>query len=186
VDGLLGNIQRVAAAASTAKQASGESLDALNVLLTGNFAGGAGPAHHQLVEKITLSEEQSVELGASLEAMKAAAEPIFERWTTDLAAFTNPDLRQRSQIRLTETRGRYLEILAAVEPAKANCDQVNSTLRDHALFLGNDFNASAVSALAIDTASLKHRALELDRHLDAALMATQSYTNAATPPGVPR
>src|SRR5262249_6264441 len=132
------------------------------------------------------------DLRSSVEPMKAAAGPVFEKWNTDLLSFTSPGMRQRSQARLEETRDRYQAIVVAVEPAESSLDTFNLGLRDIALFLGHDFNSQSVFAIQDDVRTLTDMAAELDTRLGNSLTAAQAYVQSsslpvaapdATPPG---
>ena len=99
-----------------------------------------------------------------------------------MQAFTSLELRLRSQTRLMATRERYNAILVAVDPAQPSFDGFNKNLRDHALFLGHDFNAGSVSQIVEDVRMLTVRVAELDITLDACQEAARGYLEASALP----
>ena len=80
------------------------------------------------------------------------------------------------------TRGRYDAIVAAVEPAQVSLDAFNKGLRDHALFLSNDFNPASLAALKDDVKNLSNLASSLDKQFDECLLATRAYIETAALP----
>ncbi|MEM7200615.1 MAG: DUF2959 family protein [Planctomycetota bacterium] len=182
VDDLVGWIERVHVEAELARQAAGTAVEKLQILTSPEFRGDPLVAYAEFTAAIDHSEQQAEALTASIEPMKAAAGPVFDKWAATLANFSNEQLRARSESRFMFTRESYEAVVAAVEPARDAYVQLNTTLRDHALFLGFDFNASALGALQEDVAVLNHSASELDRWLDQSMVAARAYIESAALP----
>jgi hypothetical protein len=87
-------------------------------------------------------------------------------------------MRDHSQLRLEETRERYEAIVSSAEPAMWAYEAENRSLRDHALFLGHDFNATAVSELEGQVEGLLKHASQLDKRFDAVLKAAKRYVRS--------
>lgn len=179
VDDLVVRIERVYVECELSSQRMHEALESLQVLTAPEFDGDPIAAYDDLLAAIERSEKQSARLGASLEPMKSAAEAFFAQWTTDLEAFTSVKMRERSETRLAETRARYDAILGSAEPAKAALDELNMGLRDHAIYLGNDFNPTAVAEIEDEIAWLAETVEHLDADFQVALAAAHDYTRAA-------
>ena len=182
VDDLLGWIERVHVESEMAKERSHAAIDALRTIAATNFAGEPLAAYNELTQTIDRSLTQANALRTAVQSMKDTAEPVFERWSNDLLAFTSAQMRQRSQARLESTRARYRSILAAVEPAVSSYDAFNNGLRDVQLFLGNDFNQQSVTEIRDDVRGLTTLTGELDRRFDASLLAAQDYIDSASLP----
>ncbi len=178
VDGLLSRIERVQAESLVSKERADAALETLRVLVAPEFRGDAMSTHAALLDAIKLSDVQADRLRASVEPMKKLAESVFERWTKDLESFGNTSMRQRSQVRLEETRARYEDIVTAAVRAQIAYDAYNATLRDHALFLGNDMNAAAIAEIVGDVEKMGVYSQELDRRLEACAAACRTYVDA--------
>ncbi len=100
VDDLLSNIETVQVDVTVAKEKAHSALAALTNLVSPNFTGEAAKAYATLKTSIDDSEKQTLELRRSLPTMSDSAESVFRRWTSDLEAFGNTRMRQRSQERL--------------------------------------------------------------------------------------
>jgi hypothetical protein len=179
VDDLLARIERVQVDAVVSKETGQAPLDQLDALCAPGFTGDAKEAYGHILEKIDLSEKQSRKLKDSVEPMRQSAESIFRQWTTDLQAFGNARMRQRSQTRLDETQSRYQAVYSNAQSALIAYDAYNADLRDLALFLGHDLNASAVAELAGDIVGLKEQMHAVGVRMDAVATAARAYVEAA-------
>jgi hypothetical protein len=179
VDDLLAHVECVQVDSVVSKEASRAALDQLDAICSPTFAGDAKDGYAQLLDKIQTSEKQARKLRGSMEPMRMSAESVFRQWTADLESFGSTRMRQRSQTRLDETQARYRNLYATAQSALIAYDAFNGDLRDHALFLSHDMNASAVAELAGDVKVLRDVLLELDGRMDACAAAARAYVEAA-------
>ena len=179
---LVGSIERVYVDAELSKEKARAAISELESIAAADFEGDAMAAYGKLMVAIDASSKQADQLRASVEPMKASAKPVFDQWAKDLEEFSSPDMRMRSQVRLEATRQRYDAVVAAVEPAQATYDVFNQGLKDHALFLSNDFNPAALAAIQDDVKNLARLASDLERQLDESLLATRAYVETAALP----
>ena len=178
VDDLLGQIERVHAETILAREKSHAVLESLETIAAPNYAGDPLAGFTAFVAAIDLSEQQALALRRSVEPMKSSAETVFARWASDLEGFQSAQMRARSQTRLLETRQLYEAIVTAVDPLQWSLDAYNATLRDHALFLGHDFNASSLSALGGGIDELSDQLDELDVGFDSCEKAASAYVRS--------
>ena len=182
VESFIGWIERVHVDSELAKERALTAVDALQAIMRAKYEGDALVAYDDLVATVEQSERQAGELNSSVDPMISAAEPVFERWEDDLDSFSNPAMRERSEARLEATRARYEAILAVVEPARERLTVLNEGLRDHVVFLANDFNPQAVAAIRGEANKLVTLSLEIEKNLNECLVASREYIeNAALP-----
>jgi len=179
VDDLLAKIERVQVDAVVAKETGQAPLDQLDALCAPGFSGYAKEAYSHILDTLDKSEKQSRKLKDSVEPMRQSAESIFRQWTTDLQAFGNARMRQRSQARLDETQSRYQAVFANAQSALIAYDAYNADLKDLALFLGHDLNASAVAELGTDIQGLKEEMHQVAVRMDAVANAARVYVEAS-------
>jgi len=179
VDGLLTQIERVHVDATVAKEKAHNALTQLSTLVSPNFTGDATKAYASLKDAIDASEDQTSALRRSVGPMVESAEDVFRRWTSDLEGFGNSRMRQRSQARLDETRGRYQSVLTATQSLLISFDSFNADLKDTALFLGNDLNAAAVTAIHPDVRALHEQIRELDGRVEVVGNAARTYVESS-------
>lgn len=183
VDDLLIEVEHVHMDAELSMERMHDAIDTLHILVSPNFTGNPVDAYADFLESVDFSEDQAEDLRLSVDSMEDAADDVFGQWAEDLTTFTSAALRKRSQIRLEETRDRYGDILAAVEPALWGYDSLNLGLRDYAVFFGHDFNMASVSELEADVRALTDQADELASRFNQCLAAAQTYVRSSAMPG---
>lgn len=181
VDKLLSAVERVQVECAVSKERSQEAFDHLRGMVAPEFRGDPAGAHAELEAAVEASRDQAESLERSVKPMRRTAETVFERWTADLESFGNLAMRQRSQERLEETRRRYDAIVSAAIAAQLAYDAFNGDLKDNALFLEHDFNATSVGLVAQGMDGMKNRGRELAKRLDACVEACQAYVEFSAP-----
>jgi len=176
VDNLVAHIERVHVESELARER-------VRGIVGKDFAGDPVQAYGEFVAAVEASEEQVEILRDCIGPMKSSADSVFGQWEKDIDVFTNPGMRARSAERLQQTRGRYDEIVARVDPASETLVVFNQSLRDHVLFLEHDFNPAAVRALSVEVNALTQNAKLLDRDLQKCLTATLAYVRSTALPG---
>jgi ElaB/YqjD/DUF883 family membrane-anchored ribosome-binding protein len=184
VDDLVASVERVSSELDASKAQLLGAIQALQKVTAPEFKGDAVAAHKELVNAIDDSEDQTDDLRKSLERMQAEAEPVFNQWTKDLEAYSNPEMRQRSQARLAAARERYDGVVAAVTPVLVECEAINQTLNDHALFLKHDMNPAAIATIQDDVKKVAKEASDLDGAFNAGKAAARAYVDSASQPKV--
>lgn len=185
VDDLVASVERVSSEMDASKASMLAAIQSLQKVTAPDFQGDAVAAHKELVNAIEDSEDQTDDLRKSLERMQAEADPVFEQWTKDLEAYSNPEMRQRSQARLSAARERYDAVVAAVTPVLVECEAINQTLGDHALFLKHDMNPAALATIQDDVKKVAKEASDLDGAFNAGKAAARAYVDAASQPKAP-
>jgi len=182
VDELVSCIERVYVDSEVARTKSGTAMSALQTMTAPDFSGDAVLAHAELLAAIDGADKQAKDLRYSVDCMKRAAGPVFSRWSRDIEAMQTPELKQRSQARFDDTKRRYDEVVAAVDPTLTGYDAFNRTLRDHALFLGHDFNTGSIAALEGDVRKLASASRELASGFERCMQTTRAYVDTAALP----
>ena len=113
-----------------------------------NFEGGdLEKTYDRLNREYERSEKRAEAVRDRIDAVEAVADDLFVEWERELGAYTDADLRRRSAALLSETRGQYREVLAAMQRAERSMDPVLALFRDQVLFLRHNLNARAVGSL---------------------------------------
>jgi hypothetical protein len=69
--------------------------------------------------------------------------------------------------------------LTSTQSALISFDSFNADLKDQALFLGSDLNASAIAAITPDVRVLHQQVIDLDKRADACASAAKAYVESA-------
>lgn len=179
VDELLARVEQLQVESVLCKETAHAAYGVLQTIVGPDFDGDAIGAHSELEKNVEASQQQAEKFAKSIAPLEQSADEVFERWTEDLEGFGNTKLRQQSQARLEETRARCDAVLRAARAADVAYEAFNADLKDHALFLEHDFNASSVASIASAVEGLQFQASELDRRLDACAAAAKTYVQAA-------
>ncbi len=179
VDDLLTRVEQVQIEAVLSKERSRGAFDALMAIVGPQFDGDAVSAHATLIKAVKESTLQAERLEKSVPPLKSTATVVFEEWTRSLESFGNTKLRSHSQERMEETRARCEELVQATVAAQIAYDAFNADLNDHALFLEHDFNSAAVGAIAEQVDQLNFQAAELDKRLEASIVAAKRYIQSS-------
>jgi hypothetical protein len=176
LDALLERVERFYVETELAQERVHSMLEAV-AAATAPGAPDPHAAHARCVEATDAASAQAT-------AFRAAV-PFFERWELDLDGFASAELRERSRARMEETRALYEEIRVAAAPARSGYESFQRRVHDLTVFLGNDFNPSALSALEADLRAMTDQAARVAAQLEACLRAADAYATHAAPPRAP-
>jgi len=188
VDDLRSSIADVKKEGSLARERVQAATTRLEELTRGQFEGTAVDAYKRFTSAWEASQEQAASLADRLEPMRAAAEPLFEDWASNLEAFESESMRRHSEQRLQEAKRLYESVLKSAEQASSSCETYNRALRDHAIYLSQDLSPAAIAQIQGEVAELVQRATKLDGELtrcgelaDAYIAATELPIAGAQP-----
>lgn len=176
-------IERVHVEADRARMAIGDSFERLNTLAAGRFGKeSAAVSYARFVQSIDVADQQARRFREVVGPMQESAKPVFERWQKNLATISSDRLRKRSELRYAVSKERYDAITAVAVPAQMQFDGYVKALRDHAAFLANDLNASAIDDIQEEVKAVARTARELDRNMESCLAAARAYVEESALP----
>lgn len=158
-----------------------KTLGTYNSIIEGK-ATDTKAAYKDLEKQVKDCEAKSEDVKKQKEAMDLEADKLYTSWTTGLADITNPDLKQRSQTRLTQTKDRMGRIGAAGLQARGAYDEFLNGLKDQIKYLGHDLNPSAIASLKGDAAKLNTKAKTMFEKLDGTVASANSSLDALRQP----
>lgn len=148
-------------------------------LIDGETQGEPTRTYTAFLRTLDLCEEQAVTLKQEIETVDEGAHPVFEKWREDLKAIVDPNLRQKSEVRLQRSYDRYRDLLSASRAALTQMELFDQRARDVALFLGNDLNKGSLAELDETADQLVEMGAELDERLTTSMVAIQTYLQGA-------
>ena len=113
--------------------------------------------------------------------MDGEAATLFNDWANSAAAIEDPDLRKRSEDRLTATKEDYAEIGTVGQTAADLYDPFMKAMQDQITYLGHDLNPASVASLKPDAAKLNERADKLVKSIDDTIATTNKNISALQP-----
>ena len=109
--------------------------------------GDLESTYKKLNGELENSEDGAKTVRKKIADVESVADALFSEWETELGQYSNADLRRKSQTKLTQTKGRYREMLSAMKRAEQRIEPVLKPLRDQVLYLKHNLNARALAAI---------------------------------------
>jgi hypothetical protein len=186
VDAMVTWIERVHVEAERSRLCVAESFERLNVLAAGRFdKEPAAMSYAKFVQATDEAQAQSKRFRDVVGPMLSSAQPVFQQWQKDLQTITSDRMRKVSETRYAVAKERYDAITKVAVPAQDQMESYVKALRDHAAFLANDLNASAIDEIQAEVKAVAKVARELDRRMESCQTAARAYVEESSLPAAP-
>ncbi len=179
VDELLNRIEGVHVDCELAGQNVTESMTTLIGMVSPKFQGDPAATYLALIASIDRSDKQAKGLRDHFVPLQRTALAVFDRWQKDVEAIVSDSMRTRSEQRMAEAKERYENVIRTVGPAMVAYEAFNRNLRDHSLYLGNDFNSESVSLIETELRALIASSKAMTVQLAECTEACQQYVQKA-------
>jgi hypothetical protein len=157
-----------------------KTMDVYNGLMADGATDRKG-AYKKLQSEMAATEKRRSEIALRADEMKAEADALFKSWADSAAAISDPDLRKRSEERLTKTKASFADIGTVGQKATELYGPVMKALQDQVTYLGHDLNPSAVASLKPNAAKLNGEAQELAKRIDDTITTANTAIGALRP-----
>jgi Skp family chaperone for outer membrane proteins len=131
--------------------------------------------YDKLKKEYERSESRAEDVHSRIDKVRAVAEALFKEWKSELAQYTNQDLRRRSEKELADTRAQYDKLMASMDGAAKKMDPVLGAFKDQVLFLKHNLNARAISSLQGDAAQIRTDINALIKDMDASIREANAF-----------
>ena len=109
--------------------------------------GDLEDTYKKLSGELEASEDSAEAVKKRIQDVESVADALFSEWEQELGQYSSADLRRKSQAKLTQTKGRYKDMLSAMKRAEQRIEPVLKPLRDQVLYLKHNLNARALAAI---------------------------------------
>ena len=109
--------------------------------------GDLEDTYKKLSGELEASEDSAEAVNKRIQDVESVADALFSEWEQELGQYSSADLRRKSQAKLTQTKGRYKDMLSAMKRAEQRIEPVLKPLRDQVLYLKHNLNARALAAI---------------------------------------
>ncbi len=170
-------VERVEDTAKAQQKASEEFSHALKTFSEfTHFDGGDLETMYEQINTRYLNSKTAVEkVDARIIAIESVAKALFEEWQNELTLYSSNKLRKESEKKLASTQKNYQQMLAAMKKAQDKMQPVLNTLKDNALFLKHNLNASAISSLKTEFKSLQREINRAINEMEAAIAKSERF-----------
>ena len=121
--------------------------------------GDLETTYKKLNSELQNSEDSAEKVRKRIRDVESVADALFSEWETELGQYSSADLRRKSEVKLSQTKTRYKDMLGAMNRAEQRIDPVLRPLRDQVLYLKHNLNARALAAI-------KGELVKVDAHVD--------------------
>jgi len=146
--------------------------------VTGFTGGQLGTAYDTLNASYERSKAKADAVHDSIVKVDEVANALFKEWQAELDQYSNEQLRRDSAQKLTMTRDRYAQLIAAMKRAEASVDPVLSTFRDQVLFIKHNLNAQAIASLQGQLNAIETDVSALVREMERSIAEANEFIGA--------
>lgn len=121
------------------------------------------------------SEDKADAVRKRIKDVESVADALFSEWKQELGQYTNQSLRRQSDEKLTKTKSRYNDMIAAMKRAEQRIDPVLKPLRDQVLYLKHNLNARALSAIKGELAKVDSQVDQLVKDMNRSIAEADKF-----------
>lgn len=148
--------------------------------VTGAGSGDAGlreleARYDSLDKQYRRCESEADAVRSRIRDVERVAAAMFREWEEELALYTSPQMRQRSEAQLRDTRAQYARLLGAMKNAESRMDPVLAAFRDQVLFLKHNLNARAIAGLQDTARSISGDVERLVAEMEASIAEANTF-----------
>jgi len=147
------------------------------------FEGGDLQAKYdELKAELDHSEAKAQAVTKQIADVRDVSSALFTEWESELARYSDDDLRLSSEVTLRETQMRYAQLLRAMTRAERKMEPVLAAFRDQVLFLKHNLNALAVASLGGTVGTLETEMAALVAEMEASIREANGFIAAMGKP----
>lgn len=170
-------VDRVEEATESQRDAQEQFRDALGEFRSVvSFDGGD---LEKLYDRLNASFEDSRaaadDIRDRIDAVESVAEALFEEWEGELSLYSNARLRDDSAAKLRDTKNRYNRLRKSLRRSEKSLAPVLDNLQDNVLYLKHNLNASAISAIKGELATIDRDVTALIATMEAAIAESEGF-----------
>jgi hypothetical protein len=173
-DLLVKRVERARDSQEDAKEQFSSALARFNSVL-GTTDGDLQRKYDTLNAEFGRSEAKATTVHERIDLVEDVAEALFVEWKAELGQYSNGELRRSSEKKLSSTKARYAELIAAMKRAEDKIDPVLDAFRDQVLFLKHNLNAQAITSLSSELNSIEIGVERLIREMNASIAEADSF-----------
>lgn len=171
---LVDRVEGARDAQAAAQQQFKDALEQFKALI-GYQGGELDAMYERLAGQYESCQSRAQAVRDRVAAVEDVAEALFREWQSELAQYSDPALRRKSERQLAETRVRSQRLVATMKRAASRMDPVLAVFHDQVLFLKHNLNAQALGSLDGTAASLQTDVTALVKEMQDAIAEANSF-----------
>ena len=142
---------------------------------TGFQGGDLEEVYDRLKGELERCEARAEKVRDDIGSIEEVAADLFAEWESEAQQYSSPDLRRKAERMLSDTQGRYGELISAMRRAEQSMDPVLDGFRDQVLFLKHNLNARAIASLQNDLVAIESDVGVLIREMERAISEADAF-----------
>ncbi len=140
--------------------------------------GGLEKKYKLMADAVEKSESKAEELDTRIESVDRVAKDLFKEWESELAEYTNQNLKRASERNLATTKQRYATIYQKMKQSAARVEPVLRVLQDNTLYLKHNLNARAVSGISSEVSIIEGKVKDLIEQMELSIAESKTFINS--------
>ena len=140
--------------------------------ITGFQGGDLEAKYKKLNSEYEACKSRADAVSKQIKDVDETANDMFNEWKKELAQYSDPNLRSKSQQQLDQSKARYQDLITAMRKAESSMQPVLKAFGDQVLFLKHNLNAQAI-------ASLQTTSQQIDQNVQALIKDMEASINEA-------
>ena len=133
--------------------------------------------YDKMSSQLERCENRALEVTQRIKDVDHVASDLFKEWARETKQYQNPAFRRDSEKKLSETKTRYGEMIAAMRHAEASIKPVLAVFRDQTLYLKHNLNAKALASLQDESEKMSTDVNALIHELSIAIAEADRFIN---------
>jgi hypothetical protein len=165
----------------TSKTAVTQVLTTLNQLVT-QPSGDMRGQYKDYLTSVTDLQKTSAKVDQTIGSMLAGSQVYFADWSNQIAAISDPTLKQLSLDRKNQAVANLAELKGSMEKARAAYKPLAKDLDDIGLYLGNNLTADGIVAMKPRLDSIKVEAVGVRDALASVVQSLNKFSSTLATP----
>jgi hypothetical protein len=122
------------------------------------------------------------ELRGQISNVKSIGQVLFQEWQKELDEFTNEQMRKLSEVKMQQTREKYVVMVNSMDRVSARMTPVMTSMNDQLLNIKHSLNALIVVSLEEELTQLRGHMDSLMTEIDASVNHCNAFIGSMAEP----
>lgn len=122
------------------------------------------------------------ELRSHIASVKSIGQVLFQEWQKELDQFTNEQMRKLSEVKMQQTREKYVTMIDSMDRVSARITPVMTSMNDQLLNIKHSLNALIVVSLEEELVQLRGQMDNLMAEIDASVNHCNAFIGSMAEP----
>ncbi len=181
---MAGNVTQTGKQLESSKTAVTQVLTTLNQMVT-QPSGDMRSQYKDYLASVKDLGKISDKVDGSINSMLAAGQVYFADWNNQIAAISDPTLKQLSADRKEQAVASLAELKTAMEKARSAYTPLAKDLDDVGLYLGNNLTADGIAAMKPRLDAIKVEAVGVRDALSSVVQSLTKFSGTLATPASP-